>query len=111
MGFNSPEWAVAYFGAICNDMVSTGIYGTNAPEACLYQTQHSDAEIVVLETVDMLKRFTVNLDQLPKVKAFVVWGESKLPDEFQGSRYFTWKDFMGLGGAIGDDVIQQKMDK
>jgi len=36
MGFNSPEWAIAYFGAICNDMVGTGIYGTNAPEACLY---------------------------------------------------------------------------
>lgn len=36
MGFNSPEWAIAFIGAILYNCVNTGIYATNAPEACLY---------------------------------------------------------------------------
>ena len=110
MGFNSPEWAVAFMGSIMYETVSSGIYITNAPEACLYQATHSEAEIIVVETLDHLKRFTVNLDKLPKVKAFVVWGEETLPAEFQGSRYFLWKDFLKIGNHIGDDIIAKKMD-
>ena len=37
MGFNSPEWAISFFGSIMNSMVCTGIYITNQAEACLYQ--------------------------------------------------------------------------
>jgi long-chain-fatty-acid--CoA ligase ACSBG len=36
MGFNSPEWAFAFMGGVLNNMVGTGIYITNAPEACFY---------------------------------------------------------------------------
>ena len=82
MGFNAPEWVIALFGGIMYGAVGSGIYMTNSPDACLYQTTHCDAEIVVVESVDHLKRFTVNLDKLPKVKAFVVWGAQTLPEEF-----------------------------
>jgi len=82
MGFNSPEWAISCFGGVLYNCVFTGIYITNAPDACLYQTTHSEAEIVCVENLDQLKRFTVNLDKMPKVKAFVVWGEKQLPAEF-----------------------------
>lgn len=36
MGFNSPEWVIAYVGAIMNNCVATGVYTTNGPEACHY---------------------------------------------------------------------------
>jgi long-chain-fatty-acid--CoA ligase ACSBG len=36
MGFNAPEWAIAFSGGIMYNCVNTGIYLTNAPEACLY---------------------------------------------------------------------------
>ena len=105
MGFNSPEWAVACVGGILYEAVVTGVYITNEPSACLYQATHCDAEVIVVETLDHLKRFTANLDKLPRVKAFVVWGEEQLPDEFRGSQYFLWKDFLKLGSSIGDEVI------
>lgn len=57
MGFNAPEWAIAFFGGVMNNMIGTGIYITNATEAVFYQTDHSEAEIVVVENNDMLKRF------------------------------------------------------
>jgi hypothetical protein len=45
----------------------------------------------------MLKRFTLTLKQLPKVKAIVVWGEKALPVEEKDPRFFLWKDFLKLG--------------
>ena len=105
MGFNSPEWAIACMGAMMYEAVVTGIYITNEPDACLYQANHCEAEVVVCESLDHLKRFTVNLDKLPRVKAFVVWGEDKLPQEFQGPQYFLWRDFLKLGSNIKDQVI------
>jgi long-chain-fatty-acid--CoA ligase ACSBG len=78
MGFNSPEWAIAFIGGIMYNCVNTGIYSTNAPDACLYQAEHSEAEIIVVETVEMMNRFTTqpqSKDDLKRVKAFVVYGE------------------------------------
>jgi long-chain-fatty-acid--CoA ligase ACSBG len=36
MGFNAPEWAIAFQGTIMFNCISNGIYITNEPEACLY---------------------------------------------------------------------------
>ena len=48
-------------GGLLYNSVATGIYSTNAPDACHYQVEHSDAEVIVVETNDMLKRFTLTL--------------------------------------------------
>lgn len=106
MGFNSPEWCIAYIGGVMNNMVGTGIYITNAAEACFYQTDHSEAEIVAVETNDQLKRF--DMAKLPRVKAFVVWGEKALPQGLSDSRVYLWNDFMKLGGDVKDQVILEK---
>jgi long-chain-fatty-acid--CoA ligase ACSBG len=36
MGFNSPEWAIGFIGSLFYNSVVTGIYTTNAPDACHY---------------------------------------------------------------------------
>ena len=82
MGFNSPEWLMTFMGAICFNAVITGIYITNEPDACLYQTNHASAEIVVVDSIEKLRRFTCNKEKMPQVKAFVVWGVDSLPAEF-----------------------------
>jgi long-chain-fatty-acid--CoA ligase ACSBG len=91
--------------------VVTGIYSTNTPEACLYQVDHSEAEIVLVETNEMLKRFTINLSKLPRIKAIVVWGETQLPSDVQDSRFFLWKDFMKLGAEIKDTAILERTSR
>lgn len=109
MGFNSPEWVFAFIGGVMYNCVGTGIYSTNAPEACQYQVDHSEAEIVCVENNDMLKRFTTSLDKFPRVKAFVIWGESELPKDTKDSRFYLWKDFMKLGNDVADKVILEKV--
>ena len=111
MGFNSPEWLMTFLGAINYNAVITGIYITNEPDACLYQATHASAEVVVCDSIERLRGFTVNLDKLPKVKAFVVWGVNSLPEEFQGPLFYLWKDFLAIGTHIDDSVINKKMQE
>lgn len=109
MGFNSPEWVFGFVGAIMYNCVGTGIYSTNAEEACFYQADHSEAEVILVETIEMLKKFDLN--QLPRVKAVVVWGETALPADLKDPRYHLWNDFMKLGAGVKDEVILEKIAK
>ena len=67
--------------------------------------------MIVVETAEHLKRFTVNLDKYEKVKAFVVWGETALPEGASGPRFFLWKDFLQLGQGLKDEVVLARMAK
>jgi long-chain-fatty-acid--CoA ligase ACSBG len=49
IGFNSPEWIIAFYGSIFGRFLPVGIYTTNGPEACHYVSENSEAEIVVVE--------------------------------------------------------------
>ena len=114
MGFNSPEWGIAFIGAMMYNCVNTGIYITNAAEACVYQADHSEAEVIIVETNEMLSRFSANLDKLPKVKAIIVYGEASLPTDMNsdvGKKIILWRDFMNLGNSVGDEVIFEKMNR
>lgn len=57
MGFNSPEWAIAHYGAIFHNNVVSGVYATNGIEACKYQAEHSSAQVIAVETVTQLKMY------------------------------------------------------
>jgi long-chain-fatty-acid--CoA ligase ACSBG len=52
MGFNCPEWAISLMGGIMHNNCITGIYTTNGPEACQYQAENSDCQVVVVDTID-----------------------------------------------------------
>jgi long-subunit acyl-CoA synthetase (AMP-forming) len=71
IGFNSPEWVVANLGAIAAGGVAVGIYTTNNVEACKYITEHSEAEVVVVENKKQLEKFLQISHELPKLKVGV----------------------------------------
>jgi long-chain-fatty-acid--CoA ligase ACSBG len=47
IGFNSPEWMIAYFGSMLARCIPVGIYSTNSLTACHYIASHSECKIVV----------------------------------------------------------------
>jgi long-chain-fatty-acid--CoA ligase ACSBG len=51
VGHNAPEWCISFIGGIANNCVSSGVYITNTPEACLYQAEHSEAEVIVVDSI------------------------------------------------------------
>ena len=57
MGHNSPEWVVSFMGGAMYNCIVSGVYPTNNAEACLYQAEHSEAELVVVDSIEQLKKY------------------------------------------------------
>ncbi|XP_072353272.1 long-chain-fatty-acid--CoA ligase ACSBG2-like isoform X2 [Scyliorhinus torazame] len=71
LGFNSPEWLIANVGAIMAGGLAVGIYATNSPEACKYVALHCEANILVVENANQLKKILEVQNQLPHLKAII----------------------------------------
>jgi long-subunit acyl-CoA synthetase (AMP-forming) len=41
MGFNSPEWAYAFYGTLFAKSIATGIYTTNHKDVCHFIAENS----------------------------------------------------------------------
>lgn len=100
---------IANCGAISAGGVAVGIYTTNLPEACKYITDHSEAEVVVVQDKKQLEKYLTISQQLPKLKALVIWEGS--PDGATAScPIYTWADFMKLGSNVPDASIKARID-
>ena len=52
LGFNSIEWMVSFHGSIFANLIPAGIYNTSSNDICKYIANHSEAEIIILDTVN-----------------------------------------------------------
>jgi long-chain-fatty-acid--CoA ligase ACSBG len=112
LGFNSPEWLIANNGAIFASAIAAGIYATNSPDACHYITQHSKAEVVVLEGNKQLAKYAdVPKKDLPSLKAFVVYAEDQLDPAVVAkccAPVYLWSDFLALGAGVPEASLTER---
>lgn len=113
IGFNHPSWFIANNGSILAGAIAAGIYTTNTPEACLYVTQHSKAEVLVLEDNKQLRKYASNSNlagELPNLKAIVLYGE--VADESLVETLHvpvhTFEAFLALGGEVPIATVQER---
>lgn len=108
IGFNSPEWFIAFFGAICANYIAAGVYTTNAADACQYVAENSEAEIIVVEDKNQMKKYDSVIDKLKNVKAFVMWEEK--PASGSDPRVIYWEDFLEIGRSwvVDEKLIERR---
>ena len=104
IGFNSPEWLLAFTGCITANCVSVGVYTTNQTDACFYVADHSGMQVLFAQNEHHIKKYLPILDKLPNLKAVVCWLPSA---EFQTLRqghgnFYTWTEFLALGTPADD---------
>jgi len=107
IGFNSPEWLISDMGSILAGGVPAGIYTTNGPDACFYIADHSKSVLAVVENETHLQKFLEIRDNLPHLKAIVMW-EGEVPAGTTGAVY-DWASFMALGASVDDAVLEARM--
>lgn len=73
IGYNSVEWFFAFHGTWMVGSVTTGIYSTNAPDACEYVLSHSGSRVILCQGGKQLDKILSIRDQLPKLLAIVVY--------------------------------------
>ena len=111
-GFNSPEWFLGDLGAILAGGKAAGIYPTDTKDQVAFKCRHSASSIALIEDNAKLKNFVDLADELPDLKALVVWSEE--PSLSTISRkdgteivVLGWAGFMDKG-AGGDDAELDK---
>lgn len=109
LGFNAPEWFFASNGAILAGCIGAGIYITNTPEACFYISEHSKAEVLVVEGNAQLKKYcTFKKDSLPHLKAIVVYGEDVDAALVEKCAFpvYSWDAFKALGNTVATAQVR-----
>lgn len=110
VGFNSPEWVIANMGGIAAGGISAGIYTTNNADACFYITDHSEAEVVVLEDAKQLQKYVSIANKLPKLKAIVMWTGAVPAKLGLSIPVYTWSAFLESGASISDAEVQKRIN-
>lgn len=110
LGFNSPEWFIANTGSMFASCIAAGIYITNSAEACQYISEHSKAEILVVDSNTQLAKYKNSNSKLPHLKAIVVWNEvvDRVIAESTGVPVFSWDDFLQSGEDISEDTLDKR---
>eukprot|EP00808_Paulinella_micropora_P002732 g81620.t1 len=108
IGFNSPEWFFSYIGAIAVGAKVAGIYTTNGPDACKYISEHSDAQVVVVENEKQLEKYVKIRDEL-KLKAIVVY-DGEVPEGVNvagKTPVYSWSAFLKIGKDAGEQEAKE----
>ncbi|KJE89188.1 long-chain-fatty-acid-CoA ligase ACSBG2 [Capsaspora owczarzaki ATCC 30864] len=107
LGFNSPEWLIAFHGTIMAGGVGFGIYTTNTPDACQFVLEHAKAGIVIVENNVQLRKILEVRARLPDLKHIVQYiGKPSVSEP----NIYSWDDFMALGDdAALEEPLQQRI--
>ena len=62
LGSNCPEWYVSYLGAVGANYIAAGVHTTDRAEGCMYVAEHSEAEIIVMETNEQFTNYTESIN-------------------------------------------------
>lgn len=114
---NVPEWPISDIGTIAAGGVGVGLYPTSSAEQCQYIINHSDAEIVLVDTRAQLEKILSIRRALPKVKTIIVLDVSAASTSDQ---VISYKELLRRGnenratfatllreraeGAVGEDI-------
>lgn len=108
IGFNSPEWAISFLGAAISDCVPVGVYTTSGPEAVQYISNHSEAELIVVQDEELLHLYMHAIHLMPTIKTLVVYMPKTDLNHYRNShpQVLSWDDFMARGTFEFDNEVQ-----
>src|SRR5690349_2394891 len=88
---NVAEWPISDIGTIMAGGVGVGLYPTSSAEQIAYIINHSDAEFVLVDTTEQLRKVLSVRDQLPKVRHIIALS----PD----TSAISYADFIARGNT------------
>jgi long-chain acyl-CoA synthetase len=100
---NVPEWPFADLGTIIAGGVSVGLYPTSSAEQCRYIINHSDAEVLLVDTASQLDKVMRVREALPKLKTVVALDEAAARTH---EGVVGYRDFLESGRTAREQLEQ-----
>ena len=101
LGFNSPEWFIAYIGGIFACAPPVGIYPTNSSDMCVYIAESSECGCLVVDDILHYRKYEQELKKLKTLKVVIFYcdlNESEIKSLINPYvSIYLWKDFINLG--------------
>ena len=100
MGFNTPQWLIAFHGSMMAGGVISGSYPTNGKDTCEYLASDCGAKLVLAESWTHGSKFEALLnDSSHKLSKIVIWGDtSPVPPALLSSgKVVSFPEFMASG--------------
>src|SRR6476620_5204368 len=88
---NVPEWPISDIGTIMAGGIGVGLYPTSSAEQIAYIINHSDAEFVLVDSREQLRKLLSVRDQLSKVRHITALDAS--------GDVISYRDFVERGRA------------
>ena len=114
IGFNAPEWVIAFYAGFYSAIIPIGVYTTNGPDACFYIAEHSEAEVIIVENETHLKKYLPNWKKLPELKYIIMYTgtvPTNLPPEYK-DRVLTFDEVLKRGDEYkpkaSDDSLEAR---
>jgi long-chain-fatty-acid--CoA ligase ACSBG len=114
IGFNSPEWLMAYVGCIKAGGIAVGVYATNNSDACHFIADNSRTQLFFCENDKQLSKIKEIKERLPNLKAIVKYlpdSLEPLSDEMKQDGVMTWEEFLELGKDVPDDEVSLRVNE
>ena len=112
IGFNAPEWHISFYGSVFGNYLPVGLYTTNNHEACKYVSMHSEAEIIVAEDKNQLKKYLKIWKDLPKLKYLIIYNDvlpKDIPAEYK-DKIMLFSDFLKIGQNAKTDQNHDSLE-
>ena len=107
LGFNAPEWHISNLASVVAGGLATGIYTTNSPDAVRYVSQHSRANIIVLENEEQLHKIEQFRDQLEHLETIIQYSGTPAG----GSDVLSWSELLEIGREVDDSVLHERLEQ
>jgi long-subunit acyl-CoA synthetase (AMP-forming) len=98
IGFNAPEWVIAFHGSVYARCIPVGVYPTNSTAACEYIAEHSETRVVIAENWMHAKKYISLLEQ-GKIRNIVLYSE-EVGEKDYGGRVVHWRTFIESGKEV-----------
>jgi|SRR5579871_3987493 len=106
LGFNQLEWVISAMGAQYAGGVSVGIYTASSKEEVSYVVDHSDAQILVVESLERYRSQVHEIrSRLPNVQLIVLMSNETCKEP----GVIAFNAFMNMGAKTTDDELEVRL--
>lgn len=109
IGFNAPEWAIAFFGSLFCRSIATGIYTTNSQQVCEFIAENSQCKVLVAENMQYVSKY-LSLLKAKKISLVILYSDPTADVSEFGGQIVHWSDFMKEGERVDIKNVEERMN-
>jgi long-chain acyl-CoA synthetase len=104
LALSRQKWVQCDFGIVNIGGVTVGIYPSNLSLDCGYIINHSDSEILFLDTDEQLQKIQSIRSELPHLRHIITFDGASDP----GNNILSWDEFLKAGKDVSDEEYTRR---